>query len=39
MRKVPCEAGTVQKLKMKKKKKIAGEKGTKWQHSGMKNRN
>ena len=30
----PCEAGTAHRLKMKKKTK-AGEKGIKWQHSGM----
>ena len=32
------EAGTAHRLKMKKKRK-AGEKGTKWQHSGMKSKN
>ena len=35
--KVSSEVGTAHKLKMKKRKK-AGEKGTKWQHSGVERR-
>ena len=37
--KVSCEAGSVHKSKKKKKRRKAGEKETRWQHSGMENKN